>query len=171
MDKRLDKTVTKLEAVLQEQLATHERLLALLLAKRKALAGADRAKLAELLSSENQQVQAVSELEKQRLALVAELTQIVSPDAKEPMRLPELAMKLSEPARGKLMVLRTQLRQRMESVREQTQVARRATESLVKHMQGLVQSIGNSVTGVGTYGRAGAPPKAAMAISTFSATA
>jgi hypothetical protein len=38
-------------------------------------------------------------------------------------------------------------------------------------MQGLVQTIGSAVTGVGTYNRAGAPPKAAMAISTFNATA
>jgi hypothetical protein len=59
----------------------------------------------------------------------------------------------------------------MQSVRNDTGVARRAAEALVAHMHGLVQTIGACVTGVGVYCRGGALPKAASAVSTFQATA
>ena len=56
------------------------------------------------------------------------------------------------------------------AVGKDASLARRATESLVRHMQGLLQSIGVAVTGVGLYTRSGNPHKAALAVSTFQAT-
>jgi hypothetical protein len=171
LDKNLEKGLAALEAILREQLALHEQMLAVLLQKKSALARADHAGVTALLQQENRHVQTVSNLEKTRLALVGDLTLLLDPGAAAPLRLPELAERLPEPARGRLLVLRGQVRQRMERVRDEAGLARRATESLVRHMHGLVQSIGSVVTGVGTYGRAGAPPRAALAISTFNTTA
>lgn len=170
-DKLLEKDLAALEMILRQQLTLHEQMLVTLADKKAALVRADHEKLTGLLQQENRHVQAISELEKQRLTLVGDLTLKIDPRAAAPLRLPELAMRLPEPARGRLMVLREQVRQRMERVREEAGLARRVTESLVRHMHGLVQSIGSAVTGIGTYNRAGAPPQAALAISTFNTTA
>lgn len=170
MDKVLEKNLASLETLLHEQLKLHEQMLALLQRKKAALARADHAQVTDLCKLENQQVQAVGELEKNRLRLVGDLTLQLEPAAAAPMTLPELAQRLPEPARGRLLVLRQQVRQRMEQVRQEASVIRRATESLMHHIQGLVQTIGSAMHGVGTYNRAGAPPKAALAVSTFSTT-
>ena len=120
---------------------------------------------------ENAVVQQISELEKKRLQLVADLTLALDPQAAQPLKLAELAQRLDEPDRGRLLVLRQQLLERMAEVRRQTNVARRATESLVSHMQGLVQSIGAACSGMSIYASNGAPPPQAMVLSTFNTTA
>ena len=171
MDKNLEKNLAALEALLHEQIAAHESLLGLLQRKREALGRADHAAITRLCEQENRFVQSVSEMEKKRLLLVGDITLALEPAATAPLRLPELAERLPEPSRGKVLVLRQRLRTRMEQVREEVGVARRATESLMRHMQGLVQTIGQAVTGVATYNRAGAMPRAALAISTFNTTA
>ena len=170
-DLNIEKNVATLETLLREQLAAHERLLAVLKQKKVALAKADHAEVTDCCRRENEQIQAVSELEKKRLMVVGELTLQIEPKAAQPMRLPELAQQLAEPMRGRLLVLRQQVRERMEQVRAEVTVARRATEALVGHIQGLVQMVGGAVTGVATYNRAGSRPRAATAISTFTATA
>src|SRR5690606_29211509 len=124
-------------AVLQQQVQAHEALLSLLQRKREALRTGGTRAMTELAALENEKVQLISELEKHRLTLVAELTLALVPDAAEPMRLGELAERMPEPARGRLLVLRHQLRERMEQVREASSVLRRATEALMKHVHGL----------------------------------
>lgn len=171
MDKTLQRVLNELEEVLREQLAANERMLALMNQKREAMARAQPAALADLLKEENACVQLLSELEKRRLAMAATLTTLVMPTAKEPMRLPDLAAQLPEPARGRLLTLRHQVRERMEQVRKQVRVASQAAEALLRHMQGLIQSVGGVVSQVPTYNRVGARPQAAMAVSTFNTTA
>ncbi len=127
--------------------------------------------MTELCRQENQRIQMVSGLEKQRLTLVAQMTLALDPQAPQPLRLKELADRLPEPVRGRLLVLRQQVRQRMEEIQAEVGVARRASELLVRHMQGIIQTIGAAVTGVGTYNRNGGRPKVALAMSTFNTTA
>lgn len=167
----VDKPLAQLEQVLAGLLAENEQLLSLLKHKRVALGSADYKQVTDCCRRENEQVQAISELEKRRLSLVGELTQLVDPAAAEPLRMVELAERLGEPARGRLLVQRVQLQERMEQARRETGVVQRATESLFKHMQGLIQTIGAVCTGVGTYGQTGSPPRAALSVSTFNTTA
>ena len=167
----MDKWIAQLASVLTQQVAAHEKLLALLQSKRKLLSTADHQQLKRLSQQENQVVQAISELEKQRLNLVGQLTLAIDEASKAPMRLAELAGRLPEPDRGRLLTLRAKLKQKMEQVSEETAVARRATESLVRHMQGLVCTVGSIVSGVGLYSRQGGVPKEAMAVRTFHVTA
>lgn len=166
----MERELNQLEQVLREQLAAHEHMSALLDQKLAALRRADHAQVARLAQEENAQVQRLAELEKQRLNLVAGLTLAVEPGAPEPMRMAQLAERLQEPVRGKLLVLRAELRKRMEEVQKRAAVARRAAETLVLHMQGLMQSITGALAGVSTYGRAGTVPVASAAVSTFSTT-
>jgi len=166
----MDKRIAELESILSYLTTAHERLLALLGQKRQALRTADQDRIARCSTQENAVVQEIGELEKQRLLLVGELTLAVDPGAKGPMLLGELAERLDEPGRGRLLVLRQKLKQRVEQAQKETAVIKRTTESLVRHMQGLVQTIGCVMAGVGLYNNQGTPPKSAMAVSTFNAT-
>lgn len=166
----IDRAIAELEATLREQLRLHERMLGLLGDKRTALASADTDRMIALCKEENAILQNVSNLEKRRLELAARLTLLIDPKAPEPKRLADLAQQIPEPARGRLLVLRSQLRQRMDQVRKHAAVAAQASDTLLKHMQGLIQTIGGLVTQIPTYTAAGQRPRAALAVSTFNTT-
>ena len=133
--------------VLKQLTERHEQLLSLMLRQREALRSADHRGVSELSRLENALVKAITELEKRRLELVADLTRVVDPAAPQPMRMRDLAERLPEPARGRLLVLREQLRQRIQQVKDESSVTRRATEALMKHMQGLVQTLSTAGRG------------------------
>jgi len=157
---RLDTLVASIESVMQQAMTLHAALLELLLRKRAALAAADTAAMVELSRLENEKVQQISELEKTRLELVARLTLRLVPGAAEPMPLRDLAVKLPEPMRSRLLVQRQKLREQMLKVKEQTSIARRATEALARHVQSLVQTVHSLASGAPAYSGAGAPPAA-----------
>lgn len=167
----MDKLIAQLEQVLRALIAAHAELQAVLRRKLAAVQGADRKLVVQCCELENAQVQRISEMEKQRLVLVAELTRVLEPKAAAPMRLRELAELLPEPARSKLMVLRAELVRHMQEVQSQAGTAKLATETLLRHMQGLVQSVSGLMTGTVTYSNRGRLPVGAPALSTFSATA
>lgn len=163
--------VDQLEGLIQQLLDEHRQLAGLLQTKREALRACRQRDVVQLCLLEHEKVQRISELEKQRLELSGALTLALKPDATEPMRLMELAEALPEPMRGNLLVMRQQLRQIMTQVREQTHVVRQATESLLRHMQGLVKNITAISTGTPTYGNRGTMPRKPGTIRTISVTA
>lgn len=171
MDSAADPKIDELIAVLQQLVAAHVKLLGLLQRKRAALASADYQKITELCEMANVSVQQISEQEKARLTLVADLTLMVDPAAPVPLRMAELADRLPEPTRGVLLVLRQRLLEQMRHVQRETNVTKRATQSLATHMRGLAHTIGALCTGVSVYDRQGAPPPEAIAVSTFNTTA
>ena len=170
-EQTLNEYVESLEQTLHQQVEAHEQLLSLLQDKRAALRDCANERVSELCQHENQQLQTISELEKKRAELVGALTLHFQPDAQALMRLSTLAEHLPEPARGRLLVLRQRWRERMQQVAEQSSITRRATESLVQHMQGLVETIGMLATGVCTYDKQGGRPERATAMSTINVTA
>lgn len=163
--------ITQLEQNLHQLLNLHGELLELLKKKRDTLRDSDTQAAIGLCTLEHEKIQKIADLEKQRLQLVADLTLAINPQAKEPLRMGDLAEQLSEPSRGNLLVLRQKLLEQMKAVHHETGIVRRATESLAKHMHGIVQTIGALSAGVSTYGNRGALPQANTAVSTFSATA
>ena len=167
----MDKKLQQLETLLIKQTESYEKLLSMLKIKRSAFRAADHQKITHYTEQENQLVQTISEREKQRLKLVGELTLTVSPNAKEPMNLAQLADHLDEPERGRLLVMRQQLKNQMIQTQKETAIAKRATESLVRHMQGLIQTVSSAVTGITVYSHDGAIPQKAMAVNTFNVTA
>ena len=171
MDNQIKLIIDQLTGVLAKQLEAHGRLLVLLKQKRQSLRQVQYEQVTTGSQQENTVIQQISELEKRRLQLVADLTLALDMHAPQPLRLGELAERLDEPDRGRLLVLRHQLLEHMAEVRWQTNVARRATESLVSHMQGLVKSVGAACSGMSVYASNGAPPPQAMVISTFNTTA
>ncbi len=163
--------VTQLEKILRQQLSLHGELLQLLKNKRDVLRSSDTHAVISLCTLEHEKIQKIADLEKQRLNMIADLTLTIDPQAKEPLRICALAERLDEPVRGRLLVLRQQLLERMKAVQQETGIVRRATETLAKHMHGIVQTIGALSAGASTYGSRGAFPQSNTAVSTFSATA
>lgn len=165
------KHIPVLETVLKQSAERHEQLLTLMKRQRECLRQADHHGVSECSRLENTLVQAIGELEKRRLELVARLTTAVDPSATQPMRMRDLAERLPEPARGRLLVLRGQLRERISAVKEQSSVTRRATEALLNHMQGLVQTLGNAGRAAG-YAPANQPqPSSMQTLGTLKVTA
>jgi len=167
----VDKQIAQLETGIKAEMQIHEELLKLLKAKNEAIREGDVKRMARICGRENEKVQRLSEVVKQRLHLVADLTQQVEPNAERPMRLGELVERLDEPARGRLLVLRQQLRQRMEEVGRQTKLAKRTSVSMLKHMHGIVQSVGSKLTGIATYTARGLRPQQVTAVRTLNMTA
>ncbi len=170
MGKAVEQLVAAIEAVMRQMVVLHEELLALMIRKREAVRRAHVELMAEICRLENEKVREIAEREKQRQALVAKLTLLLDPRAPEPLRLPELAERLPEPMRSRLLVTRQQLREKLDSVKEQTSVARRAADQLVRHVQGLVRGV-TAATTAATYTRPSAGPRPIARLSTFSMTA
>ena len=168
---KLQHATHALQAVLQQLVGQHSTMLELLERKRVAIRSHDTRAMTELCQLENECVKAISELEKTRLELVANMTLIVKPDAAEPMRMAEMAEHLPEPARGQLLVQRQQMLDKMQQVQAETQVVRQATDAIMKHMTNLVQTVTAFSSGVTTYSAQGAPPQAKGRVSTFAVTA
>ena len=163
--------IAALLKLLAEMTALHEAWLPLCDRKREALAAGDVDRLNAVCRQENEKLQAVSEMEKRRLELVASITRKLDPVAKQPMKMRDLAEALPEPQRGQLLVAREQLRERIREVKTQSSIARRATESLVKHMNSLVHSVAAAAVGGSTYTRRGATAASAMPLSSVNMTA
>ncbi len=167
----MDDLIRRIEDVLDQQSDAHRTLLTLIERKQQALREAKAAELRDCCRLENEQIQRIASLEKQRQMLTAELTLAVQPDAAAPMPLREVAGHLPAPLAAGLLHRREELRSLIEQVQRAGGIARRATESLLRHMQGVMQTIGAAMTGVGTYSRKGAVPKAALAVRTLNLTA
>jgi chromosome segregation ATPase len=167
----LDRHIPVLETVLKQLADRHEQLLTLMKRQREALRQADHHGVSEYSRLENALVQAIGDLEKRRQQIVADLTRLVDPSANAPMRMRDLAERLPEPARGRLLVLREQLRERIAKVKEESSVTRRATESLLKHMQGLVHTLGSAGRAAGYAPMSQPQPKTGPAIGTLRVTA
>ena len=170
MGKQTEQLCAVLEALLVQMTTLQVELLDILGRKREALRRGRHGLLAELCALETEKVQATSELEKKRLQVVAQLTLLLNPKASQPLPMAELAERMPEPVKGRLLTLRVQLREKLTAVKDQTAVARRAADALVRHMQGLVQSVVAVSNLATTYSRQGASrPNASL--STFSMTA
>lgn len=156
---------------MRDLIVRHEQLSRQIAAKRAALSAAEHDRVVKLLEGENAVVQALAEGDKVRQQIVADLTLLLDPAAAAPMPLRDLAQRLDEPHRGRLLVLRQQLRDRMLTVKRESAVARSATEALARHMQGLLHTIQTVCAGGAAYGDRGASPPVAKTMSTFTATA
>lgn len=170
MDKQLEKQLAGLERMLQELMQAHQMLLDLLGEKRVAMRQAKHEVMASLCKQENEQIKVISDMEKERLQMVADITLMIEPNAAKPMKLLELADCLPEPWRGRILVFRHQLQQKMQATQKQAQTTQQATAQLVKHMTGLMQKVTAACTGAAVYSAKGAPT-AGTRISTFSMTA
>lgn len=172
MDNHLANHVSELETLLVSMIERQRLWLAVFEQKAQAMREGDRDQMAALTIQEKEHLQAMGEMEKRRLLLLGELTRNINPDAREPMRLKDLAPLLPEAIRERLLRLREDLRSEMLRFRSRLAGVRKASESLVQHLQGVMETVVSAAAGVTTYNQTGRTPTPESAtVSTFSLTA
>ena len=164
MDKQ---RINQMEQCLRDLLAEHDALLMLLKRKHEAVRQAKPGVVEDCTLRENAHVQRIGRIEKDRQQLLAAMSPA---GLGRFLKLSEIAALAEEPQRSHLLVLASQLRLRMMEIREIGQVTKQTMESLLKHMQGMVQMIVQTVGGGGTYSRRGRVTQAPK-LSSFSAVA
>ena len=155
MDKATLQTIDRLEDVLKQSLNRYGQLASLLDRKRQALRDGKPEDMTRAGELEQSVLQSVADLEQRRVALVADLASKLRVDTPTPPKMRDLAEALPEPHRGRLLLTRTRLVQAMQEVQEKTSVVRRASESLVAHVNGLIRTLGVVSTGGAAYGQTG----------------
>jgi len=167
----VEKLTKALIRTLNEQIEVQEAMLDLIKQKHTALRDGRPSAMVAYCKLEQEKVTRLAELEKDRLKLVAGLTQLVNPNANAPLKLQELAEQMPEPVRGQLLLLRQSLLKRAQNVRDASSSARHATARIVKHMTGLVHTIAQVAAPNPTYGRNGVNASHPTGLNTLNMTA
>ena len=147
--------IDRLEALLQEQLGCHTRLYMLLEQKREAIRTADAAQVESVSRQEHMVLQQVTELEKQRLLLAGEMTELVDASRSKPLSVSEIAAYIEPARRDELLSLAGGVREAIVKVQQLSQVIRAAAEALSAHMAGVLQLVHSAVSQARVYGRSG----------------
>jgi hypothetical protein len=166
----MDKMLSQLEQHLRELLREHEQLLTLIERKEQALRHAQPDLVSDCCRRENQHVQRIGAIEKRRQVLVGQITRQIDPAGSQPFNLRQIAEHASPAQRDRLMVLHAELRQLMVTIKQRNDVARRATEGLLHHVQGVMHAVGQAFASVGVYGRKGVNMGAPAVVSSFTIT-
>jgi len=130
-------------------------MLELLTRKREAIKAASIDDIRTLCDRENRVLQELGDLEKQRLTIVARLTEHFEPDASQPMRLRDIASRIGGEQGERLEVLGAETREHIEAVRKLSGVLRSASETLSNHVAGILQIVQSALCQARVYGREG----------------
>lgn len=145
--------------------AEHERLLRFAEDQRAAVRRADPTRLEQATRGQAECLQRVADLEERRRRLVetashGELT-------RGAVTLSDIAGRLSEPDRSRLLAQASRVRELIGRAQEEQRALGAVMRSLSKHMEGLMRQVARRMNPAGTYGRrgvveAGAPAAAAL---------
>ncbi len=151
----LDLHVKVMTRILAAQIDGYQRLLASIRQKKQAIRDADIDSITMLCQQENAIAQKLSEAEKQRLALVGRITELLEPNAAKPLALREIAEAVGEPRQKELQDLAEAIREAIGNVRRESSIVTAAAKSLSRHMTGVMQSVNSALSRVGLYERRG----------------
>lgn len=147
----IDETIVReLEPLIAALTEAHEEMLALTLEHRSAISRADAAAIARCIERQGQAAARIGDLEVQRRRMVA----LASP-AGRPVTLTNLAERLPEPDRARVIAAAARLRDTLTRLQRETRTVRAATESLLAHMNGLMQQVARTLSQTRLYGPQG----------------
>ena len=137
--------------------------------QRDALRRGDAEAMQQQTRQQQETLRQVQTLDRLRQQTAAKLTGYLAPEADTPLTLRELADRLGEPHRQRLLTLRDQLRRDAEADRRRIGVARTAAAALSHHVGCLLQNLGHLQRGGAAYGTTGrptgGPPASALSLS------
>ena len=142
----------QLDAVLRLLVGEHEKLLELAGEYRRAIAQADGPGLARCMGAQQQVVQRITGLERQRQTVVAGL---VRGAGNGQTRLSEVTAGAPEPMRRRLEGVAGGLRDLLGKLHQEHQALKLAAETLSMHMEGLLRQVCRGMSHTGTYARCG----------------
>jgi hypothetical protein len=150
----------QLEVILRLLVGEHERLLALTGEHGRAIATANVHALSVCIGKQNEVVQRIAALERQRQGLVGAIMRM--PALQGPARLAQTQPTMSavtanapEPVRSRLAAVTAVLRELLTKLHREHMVVRSAAETLSAHMEGLMRQVVQRMSHAGTYARGG----------------
>ncbi|HMN40137.1 MAG TPA: flagellar export chaperone FlgN [Phycisphaerales bacterium] len=150
----------QLEATLRLMVSEHERLLVLTGEHKAAIGAADMRRLGVCIGKQNEVVQRIAALERQRQGIVGAIVRM--PAVQGPARLSQeqptfsgVAAQAPEPVRSRLTSVAAALREILHRLHGEHMAVRSAAETLSSHMEGLVRQVCQRMSHAGTYGRGG----------------
>lgn len=149
------KLIGLLEKILIAQHDDYKKIAKLIERKQEAIRNADMQDITSICQEEHQVAQHVTQLEKQRLILVGDLTSRLQPNASEPLRVSQIADVLTEPDRKRIMEITNALQQTVKEVRQASSVVRKASDTLAIHMGGLLQTMQSVLSKAQVYSQKG----------------
>lgn len=138
------------EDLLAGLLSEQRTMMDLARAHREAIASADPASIRVIVEQEAAALQRVGGLEAKRRELVA----LLSPEDPR-ITVTGMAEKLAQPWRDRTVELAKQLRELALRVQREQRTVRLASESLLSHMEGMMQQLARKLSHAGTYTNTG----------------
>ena len=171
MHNRAEPFIHALETLLVKQVELHSSLLDLLKQKHESVREGNPKRMNDICALEQERIEHISTLEKHRVDLSSKIASILCPEQTQPLRVNDIAQMVGGDSSQRLLVLRVKLLDKMKQVRDQSAITQRATESLMKHMTGIVQNITAVSTGTPLYSQKGVVNPQGMRVSTLNMTA
>ncbi len=144
-----------LESNLINQLEKHRLLERCVKQKHQAIRLAQIDEVTHVCEEENEIVQSLGELEKARLVLTGNLTELIRPDSEKPLTISEIADIAGEERGMRLREIRAVLNKLVMDIRKSSTVVRLAMEKLNHHMIGIKQVMHSALSRAGVYGNRG----------------
>lgn len=157
--------VGELEGLMRELVVLYEQLATMSEKHLEAIRAADAHGLAACVRSENALVQRVAEAEKTRIRVVGGLAEALGAPGKGETTMRWIASRVDGSGSDRLSDLAVRLRGLMGRVAETNAVARRASETLAKHMEGLMREVARELNHAQVYGRTGCVESGARVVS------
>lgn len=155
----------ELESLMRELVVHYEQLSTLSDRHLEMIRTADARGLAACVRAENEIVQRVAEAEKTRIRVVSGLATELGAPSKGETTMRWIASRVEGPRSGALRVVAERLRGLMAGVSQTNEVARRATETLSRHMEGLMREVARGLNHAKVYGRGGVVESGARVMS------
>ena len=165
MDEQWQQLQSLLEQLLEAHRVLHERVKQ----KMQAMRGAKPTLIEQACHAENEAVQQIAVLEKQRQNCVAELVQSLNMPNDRMPSLSEIIAHAPHNHAGQMTRTQRDLQQVIGEIRHEIRVASQASRGLLGHLRMVIEGVVKSVSKTGTYGRKGLAPHETP-ISTLSVT-
>jgi hypothetical protein len=152
---RPTRTLDELEKLLAAQHEVYRALLHAVERKREAIRTAAVETVIEISGKEEVIVGRLEAMDGQRRQLLARVSAEMGERTGESLTVRQIAERLDEPTRTRLLALAAQLRETILALRRESSVVRTGAEALGRHMGGIIQSMQTAISKAAVYGRRG----------------
>jgi len=147
--------VSELESLMNHLVVLYEQLATMGEKQLDAIRTADARGLAACVRTQNEIVQRVAEAEKTRLRLVGGIADEIGAPSRTDTTMQWIASRVEGPRSTGLFRVADRLRALMSRVMDLNAVAKRASQSLARHMEGLMREVARDLNHAQVYGRGG----------------
>ncbi len=162
-----DEMAQRLERLVRELVSCYEGLVSLAESRLEAIRSSNAQNLAACIRQENQLVQAIAGLERERSEVVTALAHRMGSEKESATKITWIARRLKGPEGERITTLCDTLKRLAQQLGSLNEVARIAAEHLANHMTGLLQAVSRHLNHAKTYSRSGSVEAGARVVSSL----